>query len=582
MSRSNSASDRAPLFACLRAADRTPPASREAGAALAEAHPGEAVRERLLAAAREFSPRVEAAGAGTVLCDLTGVARLFGDPHTIAAELRREAANRGVLAHVAVATTRTAALLVASAHPGVRVIDPGTEAAALNPLPVRVLDALIDIETDRLDRDDTSRRASDVRAPAARFYRTSPMEDLARQRATTSRRARRVRVSNAARHALDRHERAIATLERWGIRTLGDLAALPPGDLSARLGQDGPAWQRIARGEDHGPLVPALPPERFEARLDLDWPIEALEPLSFVLGRLLEPIAADLARRDRAAAALIVELRLVSRETVTRRLQLPSPLRDPRVLRTLALLDLDAHPPAAGIDAVAVRVEPTPGRVLQHSLLERARPAPEQISTLMARLTALMGDGRCGSPHVPDTYRPGAFTLQPFTADARTGPPRTGVPASPSSAADPALPGDTIQRSVADRPVVETGVRRCALRRFRHPVPIRVALDGQRPVRVIGDRPGIAAGGVETCAGPWHTSGEWWKVDPPQSIHGAGVQPCVSRDAGLPETTPRAGLQPCASGWDRDEWDVALEDGTVCRIFQARDTRNWFMDAVMD
>jgi hypothetical protein len=52
-------------------------------------------------------------------------------------------------------------------------------------------------------------------------------------------------------------------------------------------------------------------------------------------------------------------------------------------------------------------------------------------------------------------------------------------------------------------------------------------------------------------------------VDPPQSIRGAG-------------------LQPCASGWDRDEWDVALEDGTVCRIFQARDTRNWFMDAVMD
>ena len=34
--------------------------------------------------------------------------------------------------------------------------------------------------------------------------------------------------------------------------------------------------------------------------------------------------------------------------------------------------------------------------------------------------------------------------------------------------------------------------------------------------------------------------------------------------------------------WDRDEWDVALGDGTICRLFQQRDTGTWFVEGVMD
>ncbi len=49
-------------------------------------------------------------------------------------------------------------------------------------------------------------------------------------------------------------------------------------------------WQRLARGEDSRPLVPAVPEERFEQTLELEWPIEELEPLSFVLGRLMEQL----------------------------------------------------------------------------------------------------------------------------------------------------------------------------------------------------------------------------------------------------------------------------------------------------
>src|SRR5947209_14285015 len=116
----------------------------------------------------------------------------------------------------------------------------------------------------------------------------------------------------------------------------------------------------MARGEDTHPRVPSRADERFDATLELEWPIEGLEPLSFVLTRLLEPLSTRLEARDRGAAALHVALRLVTRETHRRCLELPSPLRDVRTLRTLALLDLESHPPAAAIDQVTITIDPTP------------------------------------------------------------------------------------------------------------------------------------------------------------------------------------------------------------------------------
>src|SRR6476469_8389090 len=109
-----------------------------------------------------------------------------------------------------------------------------------------------------------------------------------------------------------------------------------------------------------------------------------------------------------------MRLRLVTRELHERWLELPAPMRDARTLRTLALLDLESHPPSAAIDRVVVAVDPTPGRVIQFSLLTRPLPSPEHLSTLMARLTALMGEGRCGSAVTVDSWEPGAFEMKSF------------------------------------------------------------------------------------------------------------------------------------------------------------------------
>ena len=470
----------------------------------------EAVQEVAL----EFSPRIEVNSPREVTIDLGGLTRLFGDAHAMGEALGRTAANRGLRVRLAVAGTRTAARLLAhgSCEP-LTIVHPGDEAAVLAGLPVHLL-AVVALDESTL---------SHPRTPEPSHPRTlTPSHDI------------------------------VQTFRRWGLRTLGEVAALPPDAIAARLGQRGVRWQRLARGEDPRPLLPAVPEERFEQAIDLEWPIEGLEPLSFVLGRLMEPLAAHLERRGRGAAVLHVRLHLVTRTVHERTLQFPTPMREARTLRTLALLDLESHPPAAAIDRVSVAVDPTPARDLQYSLLTRPLPSPEQISTLMARLTALMGEGRCGSPAVVDSWEPGAFEMRAFApADSiPDGPQRHRgternalhmVPVRGPERTKESHEGLCVSESLWPVGAVEvSSAPAVALRRFRNPVPARVRVEQGRPVSV--------GGTVTQCAGPWRTAGNWWT----EKI------------------------------WDRDEWDVTLSDGAAYRVFRDRRTDTWFFEGIVD
>ena len=439
--------------------------------------------------ARDFSPRVETHGERTVTLDISGLGSLIGEPRAIGEELRRTAADAGLRVHIAVAATSTAAILLAHARAGLTVVAPGTEAATLAPLPLRTLTqvgcGLLAVDTGRTQ---------------------SPQPD-------------------------------VEQLTRWGLKTLGDLASLPSGALSARLGQTGLRWQRWARGEEMRPLVPAAIAEQFEESLELEWPIDGLEPLSFVLERLFDPLCERLERSDRGAVVLRVTLTLVTStlrrsradalraeadeggsERHERVVELPAPMRDPRVLRTLALLDLESHPPPAPIDRVMVSVDVVDGRVLQFGLFARALPS-DALATLVARLGALMGSDHVGAPSLVDTYRPGAFAMAKFDPPGEGGPNHGGRAARPTA----------------------------VLRRFRNPVPARVVVEQGRPARVTTDRRGVAGGRVERCEGPWRSSGDWWK-----------------------------------NLWNCDEWDVALSDGTTYRISHAHNEGAWFVNGMVD
>jgi protein ImuB len=530
----------APLYACLH----LPPSGEPARGP---------ERPALQAIAEQFSPRYERHRDDLVSIDVSGLEQLVGPPPTIGEELRREAGARGLRAHVAVAGTRMAAMVLALARPGVTVVPRGGEAAALEHIRIEILEHIDDddIRTQPPSRQGCfgePRRSSERETPGGGG---NSQRSLGHQHHDHS----AISAVSAFKYA------AIAAFKKWGLKTLGEVAALPAADLVSRLGRRALEWQAIARGDDIRPLVPTLAEERFESSLELEWPIEELEPLSFVLTRLLEPLSTRLERRDRGAAVLHVALRLITKDPATgvghdvyaRRLELPTPMRDVRALRTLALLDLESHPPGAPIDRVTIVIDPTPGRVLQHALFARAHPTPEQLSTLLARLGALMGQDRIGAPAAVDTYRPGAFAMTAFKTEheARTFEVR-------SQKSEDARSGFRLQTS--DVQGVASALRRC-----RQPVPARVALVDGRPIRVTTDRRGFAGGAVVHCSGPWRSSGDWWKSEV-RSLK--------------PEQTSDFKLQTLS--WSRDEWDVALGDGAVYRIFQDRATDAWFVDAIVD
>jgi len=470
----------------------------------------------LAAVAREFSPRYQLHHPDLVVIDVAGLHRLLGPACAIGDELRKAVSTRGIRAHVAIASTQTAAIVLAHTRPGLTVIAPGDEATAMAPTAIGILEKL-----------------GTPSAPG------TPRKNDSQHLASS----------------------ALSAFQHWGVRTLGELAALPDAELVSRFGRAAVAWQMLARGIDQRPLIPTLEDERFEAALELEWPIEGLEPLSFVLTRLLEPLCTRLERRDRGAVVLHVLLDLVTNAAYPRRLELPTPMRDVRALRTLALLDLESHPPDAAIDRVTVVIDPTPGRVLQHRLFTRAHPTPEQLSTLLARLGAVIGQDRVGSPTVVDTYRPGAFGMVSFAAEHAPvgGPTRT-----------------------SDFTVQTSQYPRSALRRCRQPVPARatVGTDG-KPVRITTDRRGYTGGAVVQCAGPWRTSGDWW-----MSKSEVRSQKFASRErpddpnVGPSQTSDFKLQTSCC--WDRDEWDVALGDGAVYRVFRDRSTDAWYIDAIVD
>jgi protein ImuB len=441
--------------------------------------------DAVVGVAREFSPRIEMHTDCVVTLDVSGLRRMFGTAVELGDAIRREASARGVDLNVAIAGWRATAMIMAQARPGMTVVPDGGEAAALARVPLSIVARVFELISPRADAQDVARDT-------------------------------------------------LTTLQRWGLKTCGELAALPASGLSERLGQTGMLWQRLARGEDDRPLVASQPEERFEASLDLEWPIDGLEPLSFVLGRLFDTVCDRLERRDRGAARLQVTLGLITRAEHIRHLELPTPLRDPRVLRTLALLDLESHPPPAGIDRVRIAIDPTPARVWQWSLLTRARPSAEGLATLSARLTALMGESRVGAPRLVDSHRPGAFEMANFLEAVE-------------------------QKAHVTRPAPERGLDSdqrtrtlVIVRRFRLPVPARVSVSLERPVRITTDRRGLSGGMVISAAGPWRSSGSWWR----------------------PRTPVRA--------WDHDEWDVELTDGAAYRVSRDRELNRWFIEGTID
>jgi protein ImuB len=310
------------------------------------------------------------------------------------------------------------------------------------------------------------------------------------------------------------------TLERWGIRRFHDLAALPPLGIAERLGPEGLCLRQLARGGVERKLVPLEDPARFEEELELDYPVELLEPLAFVLSRFLGGLTTRLMTRGLATDELRLRLKLENRGVHERMLRLPVPSLDQRAFLKLLQLDLAAHPPAAPVVHVHLEANPVKPRAAQSGLYLPVAPEPVKLELTLARIKAMVGEKKVGAPELLDTHRPGAHkmgTTAIFQIPKRTG----GKTRNGCNAA-----GVTI-----------------ALRVFRPPRAALVSIASGRPYFVAAE--GVR-GRVLELAGPWRTSGDWWTTDP----------------------------------WERDEWDIALSDGALYRIYCA--PPGWFVEGSYD
>ena len=493
----------------------------------------------LLDCAQSFSPVVEDTARDTVLLDLAGMESLFGSLTKISHEIFDRAKALGLRANVATASNPDAALLAArgmtvtqapaprAEGPRVIVIPAGKEAERLGPLPV---DVLFD---DHLQGD--PKQAAD---------------------------------------------RLLETLARWGIRNLRALAALPEIALSERLGQEGLHLQKLACGAASRTLVPVEAPLVFEEAIELEHPIVLLEPLAFLLNRLLEQLCARLASRALATQELRLTLELSNLTGVddefenagipsesdqmessgvkwgqppkpalsevegavrrseaplhhyrqpkfTRNLSLPLPMLDAKVFLKLLQLDLNAHPPGAPIMKIHLAAEPARPRSAQGGLFLPPSPEPEKLELTLARIAGIVGEQKVGAVELLDTHHPEGFRMRRFVAEVAR---------------------KTPQKKTPDAAEAQAAVT--ALRRFRPPLLVNVTLENGQPTYLVCRRKEVQ-GELLWKAGPWRFSGDWWE-----------------REA-----------------WSRDEWDLALRNGETVAFYRlVHDLLNggWFVEGTYD
>lgn len=488
----------------------------------------------LVDCAYAFSPLVEETADNTVVLDIEGCELLFGSPREIAKEIARYAAKLGLKINVAVAQNPDAAIHAAKCFSGVSVIAPGKEATRLADLPLGALDFTL------------------------------------------------------ARVEADRMAEILETLNLWGIRNFRDFAALPEAGVSERLGPEGTRLQKLARGESDRPLSLSKPAPEFEQSIELDDPIELLEPLSFILARLLNQLCASLQAQGLAVNELRVRLMLEDRTEHERAIRLPFPMRDGRIFLKLLLLDIESHPPRCAIVAMSIACEPTKSRAIQNGLFQPLAPEPEKLELTLARLARLVGEINVGSVELIDTHRPDAFRIKRFSVKRepvrkrpteRRGDKATGRGNKPTGRQDDKTTGrNDSQSSILNpqsllapppRQPIAPSPRRfvfspprpfapslLGFRVFRPPLRAEVEAPGGWPARIKSQAAGRSIRGkIIRLAGPWRTSGDWWSED----------------------------------GWARDEWDVAVavseaspEKGTLYRIYRDLRSNSWFVEGIYD
>jgi protein ImuB len=342
-------------------------------------------------------------------------------------------------------------------------------------------------------------------------------------------------------------QEVFAVLHKWGIHTVGQLAALDKEQLAARLGTEAiRMWER-ANGRSNRLLKLIRPPESFQENFEFEREIETAEPLLFMLRRFLDQLTVRLGGIYLVAKELTLRITFANSRQVRhgtdssdwrnepavtgkqiyeRVFKIPQPTNDVDLLFRMLQTHLENFRSEHPIIAVELSAKPIKPAEEQFGLFETTLRNLHQLSETLARLTALLGSDRVGTPVLEETHRPDAFRMQPF-----------------SWAVASAVPSGENRESGPDPHALTTAYAAAALRRFRPAVSASVLQHEDQPVHVTS-----AAGSEKIIAqrGPYLLSGNWWDE----------------------------------KSWRRSEWDLQLDDGEVVRCHESEGT--WKVDGIYD
>jgi len=478
-------------------------------------HAARAAREAVLDVACSISPRVEperteveggkgfeeaapdeAHASGSAVClDVEGLGGLFVGGGAVAAAISARAERLGLDVGVAVAdgkaTARVAAGLAARRREAI-LVPPGGDADWLAPLPLAEL------------------------APVA--------------------------AASGGRGTGASWSASYESFQRLGIRRIGDLARLPLREVGSRFGADGARLWRIAAGEDGTPLVPSSPALEFTEGVSLEYSLDSLEGLLFLLRGLLDRLIHRLAIHGLSCGGLRLILDLADRGRAERVVGVLAPTADVKALARLTRSVLESDPPREAIVGVRVVATPDRARPTQLDLFRPSGPSPERLATTLVRLAGLCGAEKVGRPIAPEGYRPEAFGVARFDP-----------PSSSSTARAPECEESEDARGEPQEPLHSA---RAALRALRPPRRAQVFREGG--VIAYVRAPGFGGRAV-ISGGPWRVETEWWSD------------------------------RPCC----RDYYDVQLSDGGIYRLYcelappksrerTRTEPERWFVDGYYD
>jgi len=306
-------------------------------------------------------------------------------------------------------------------------------------------------------------------------------------------------------------------LRQWGIRTLADFAKLSQQAIGERLGKAGLGVWRSLHNSQQRILQIKSPPVEFKSMMELEFEICTLEPLLFVLNRMLEELCLQLKSNFLKAQILILQLSLENRQHYRRVFKLPEPTLNRDKMKQVLHTHLENLQTHSSITVVSLEIVPTDASDHQTQIFQQQVKDPWKFASTLHQLIGLVGSENVGTPHLKDTHEPDAFSME----------------ALPSSL-EPLR--DSKTRNLFS-------VHQVKLQRFRPPLSAKVQTHEGKPASLSTRQENpYFSGMISGLRGPWHLSGTWW-----DSRH-----------------------------WRRMEWDIQVESGSLLRLVYSNG--KWFIE----